>query len=96
MVAEHADDHAELSSRIGIDIGLDTRGELLYLGKLVRILHGFYELEDADVHDIVTGRTSKELYIMDARKHGIKKNRSRVLVRRVEVVSLSRLAGRPQ
>jgi|SRR3954469_20067521 hypothetical protein len=92
MAGDHPDDQGELSSFIGVDIVLDTRGELLYMGKLVRILHGFYELEDADVHDIVTGRTSKELYIMDARKHGIKKNRSRVLVRKVEVVSLSKLA----
>ena len=71
---------------------LDTRGELFYFGKSTKVYENFYELADADVHDVVSGRTSKELYIMDARKHGIKKNRAKVLVRKVEVVSISKLA----
>ena len=43
------DDADELGGCVGQDVVLDTRGELIYLGKLVRILAGFYELEDADV-----------------------------------------------
>jgi hypothetical protein len=82
----------ELESWVNQEVVLDTRGEIIYMGKLVRVLDGFFELVDADVHDVIVGRTSKELYIMDARKFGIKKNRARVLVRRVEVVSLSLLS----
>jgi hypothetical protein len=82
----------ELESWVNQEVVLDTRGEIIYMGKLVRVLDGFFELVDADVHDVIIGRTSKELYIMDARKFGIKKNRQRVLVRRVEVVSLSLLS----
>jgi hypothetical protein len=82
----------ELESWVNQEVVLDTRGEIIYMGKLVRVLDGFFELVDADVHDVIIGRTSKELYIMDARKFGIKKNRARVLVRRVEVVSLSLLS----
>ncbi len=62
------------------------------MGKLVKIMDNFYELTDADVHDTSTGRTSKELYIIDAKKFGVKKNRAHVLVRKVEIVSISRLA----
>jgi hypothetical protein len=82
----------ELEGYLNVEVVLDTRGELLYLGKLSQILDGFYELVDADVHDCYGGRTSKELYIMDAKKYGVKKNRSRVLVRRVEVLSISKLS----
>lgn len=92
MTLSGFDDKNELAAFVGEDVVLDTRGELIYMGRLARILDNFYELEDADVHDVVIGRTSKELYVLDARKHAIKKNRARVFVRKVEVVSLSKLS----
>ena len=82
----------ELEGFLQVEIVLDTRGELIYLGKLTKVSEHFYELADADVHDVVAGRTSKEIYIMDAKKHGVKKNRAHVLVRKREIVSISRLA----
>jgi small nuclear ribonucleoprotein (snRNP)-like protein len=85
-------DATELEGFLNVDVVLDTRGDIIYLGKLNKILDNFYELVDSDVHDVVVGRTSKELYIMDARKHGVKKNRARVYVRKVEIVSISRLS----
>jgi small nuclear ribonucleoprotein (snRNP)-like protein len=85
-------DSNELDGFLNSDVVLDTRGELIYLGKLVKVMDNFYELVDADVHDVVAGRTSKELYIMDARKHGVKKNRARVYVRKVDIVSISLLS----
>ena len=84
-------DAQELEGFLHNDVVLDTRGELIYLGKLVKVMENFYELADADVHDVVEGRTSKELYVMDARKHGVKKNRTRVYVRKAEIVSISML-----
>jgi hypothetical protein len=88
----HSSDANDLEGFLNVDVVLDTRGDIIYLGKLVKILDNFYELADADVHDVVVGRTSKELYILDARKHGVKKNRARVYVRKVEIVSISRLS----
>ncbi len=81
----------ELDGFINKDVVLDTRGAILYLGKLVHVYEHFYELADADVHDVLEGRTAKELYIMEARKHGVKKNRKSVYVRKAEIVSISRL-----
>ena len=49
-------------------------------------------LEDADVHDVIAGRTSKEIYILESAKYGVKKNRHKVHVRKNEVVSLSALS----
>lgn len=81
----------ELAGFLGEDVVLDTRGELLYIGKLKHVGDWFLELVDADVHDLMESRTSKELYVLEAAKYGIKKNRRSVHVRKVEVVSLSKL-----
>lgn len=82
----------EIAPFVGQDVVLDTRGELLYIGRLAKAGDWFLELADADVHDLAASRTTKELYIMDAAKHGVKKNRKLVHVRKIEVVSMSRLS----
>lgn len=89
-MSQYADAH-ELDGFMNREVVLDTRGAILYLGRLVKVLDHFYELADADVHDVLEGRTSKELYVMEARKHGVKKNRKQVYVRKAEIVSISRL-----
>lgn len=81
----------ELSKFVGQDVVLDCRGEIAYLGRLVSVGDWFLELADADVHDMDSSRTSKEIYVMEAAKHGIKKNRYSVHVRKSEVVSISLL-----
>ena len=80
-----------LTDLIDKEVVLDTRGPLLYVGKLVLVNSVFYRLEEADVHDIVEGRASKEIYLIDACKNGVKQNRKSVFVRRTEVVSISLL-----
>jgi hypothetical protein len=80
-----------LSDVFDKDVVLDTRGPLLYIGTLKAIGVCFYTLVDADVHDIADSSTSKEVYIMEAAKHGVRKNRESVLVRKTEIVSLSLL-----
>ena len=80
-----------LAPYMGQLVVLDCRGPIVYVGTLSSVTESFYELKDADVHEMLDGRSSKEIYLMDARKHGVRKNRARVLVRRVEVVSISLL-----
>lgn len=82
---------AEVGHLIGEEVVLDTRGEILYIGRLVAIAEYFYVLKDADVHDLVHGRTSKEIYILESFKYGVKKNRRNVYVRSNEILSLSAL-----
>ncbi|MCH8244092.1 MAG: hypothetical protein IH897_16000 [Planctomycetes bacterium] len=57
----------------------------LALGSLNQIL------EDADVHDLRDTTTTRELYVVEAKRLGIHANRQRVLVRRDEVASLAAL-----
>ena len=81
----------ELAKFVGQEVVLDCRGDIAYLGRLDRIGDWFLELSDADVHDMESSRTTKEIYVMEAAKHGIKKNRTAVHVRKTEVVSISLL-----
>jgi len=82
----------ELAAFVGKEVVLDTRGELLYVGRLEHVGEWFLTLADADVHDLSDSRTRKDVYLIEAARFGIKKNRHQVMVRSREVVSLSTLA----
>lgn len=80
-----------LSSYIGQKVVIDTRADLIYIGTLKVVDRWFYVLTDVDVHDHRESSSTKDVYIIESKKYGIKKNRSEVLVRAAEVVSISRL-----
>ncbi len=80
-----------LKDVIGRVAVIDTDSDLLYVGTLASVDEGFYELTDADVHDSRTTTTTRDVYIINVAKYGVKKNRDRVRVRRERVVSLSTL-----
>jgi esterase/lipase superfamily enzyme len=84
-------DESTLDTLIGKPVVLDTAGPLLYIGTLERLDREGYWLTDADVHDRHDGHASKELYVLEAKLHGVRPNRKRVFVMRAEVVSLSLL-----
>ncbi len=85
-------ERTELADFLEQEVVLDTRGELLYVGRLTAIGDAFYTLSDADVHDLTDSNTSKEVYIMETAKHGVRTNRSSVHVRKAQVISLSKLS----
>ena len=76
---------------VGRQVVVDTDSHHLYLGKLQSVDEAILELTEADVHDSQTTTTPRDLYIINAIKFGIKKNRERVLVRMARVLSLSAL-----
>ncbi len=80
-----------LDEFIGNDVVVDTSTPILYLGKLESVDDFFITLVDCDVHDVNEGASTKELYCIEAKKHGIKMNRKRVKVRKGVVVSISLL-----
>jgi small nuclear ribonucleoprotein (snRNP)-like protein len=80
-----------LDEFIGNDVVVDTSTPILYLGKLESVDDFFLTLVDCDVHDVNEGASTKELYCIEAKKHGIKMNRKRVKVRKGVVVSISLL-----
>ncbi len=77
---------------IGSEVVVDVASQYVYLGKLAGQEARYIVLEQADVHDLRDTSTTRELYVVDSRRFGIRANRERVLVRIGEIVSLSALA----
>lgn len=71
---------------------VDTDSSFVYLGTLAEVNERFVVLKEADAHDSRETPTTKEKYVMDAKRFGIKANRKEVAVRIDKVVSLTLLA----
>jgi hypothetical protein len=82
---------AMLDELLNCKVVLDLSSTYVCLGKFVRYDEHFVELKNADIHDLRDTETTRELYIADSVATGIKRNRKRLLVRRSEVVAISRL-----
>lgn len=80
-----------LAPLMGRVVVLDVSSPYIYLGTLAGQDHRYLILELADVHDLRDTNTTRELYVLEARRHGVHHNRKRVLVRREDVVSVSAL-----
>lgn len=76
---------------VGSVVVLDTSTPYLYLGTLKEWEEHYLVLADADVHDTSEGHCGKDLYILEARRNGVQKNRREVTVRRSLVVSISKI-----
>jgi len=77
----------------GKDVVVDTNSRFVYIGRLASANEQFLELRDVDVHDCGDSNTPKEIYVIDARKYGIKRNRESVFVMARQVISISPLEG---
>ena len=76
---------------VGREVILDVSSPYVYVGTFKGCLPHCVVLEDADVHDLRDTSTTRELYVLDAKRHGVNHNRKRVLVRLDEIVSISAL-----
>ncbi|MCK5579150.1 MAG: hypothetical protein KAI63_06475 [Planctomycetes bacterium] len=76
---------------IGQNVVVDTNSSYVYLGKLVDATEHSITLSDVDIHDHQESSSTKEQYIINTKKSGIKKNRQHVVVRTSFIVSLSNL-----
>lgn len=83
---------SSLEDLVGCDVVLDTAGPIVYLGKLTRIDEQGFWLEDADLHNTSEGHATREQYITEAAKDGIRVNRRWICVLRHTVISISALA----
>jgi len=76
---------------LGQVVVVDTSSNFVYIGTLARVIEHFVELKDADAHDRGEGLSTKEQYVMEAKRFGVKPNRKEVSVRKTAIVSLSKL-----
>jgi hypothetical protein len=81
-----------LREMIGQEVVVDVASPYVFLGTLIGEDRHYLILDDADAHDLRDTNTSRELYIVETRRLGIRSNRKRVWVRLSEVVSISALA----
>lgn len=77
---------------IGHNVVLDLNSRFVCLGVLVGADREHYVLDQADMHDLRDTATNREMYVLNARKYGIRVNRARVYVRQAEVVAISALS----
>lgn len=80
-----------LDEFLGQRVVIDLVSPYVCLGKLVSYDEYFLDVRNADLHDLRDTETTRENYIADSIATGIKRNRKRVLIRRSEVVAVSRL-----
>lgn len=71
---------------------VDLRSSYVCLGTLSSIDDQYLEMIDADLHDFRDSTASREVYVYDSVRLGIRRNRSRVLLRYDEVVAITRFA----
>lgn len=76
---------------VGKVVVVDTDSRFVYLGTLTRIDSEFLVMKDVDAHDRRESPSTKEQYIMDTKKFGVKANRKEISVRKALVISLSKL-----
>jgi small nuclear ribonucleoprotein (snRNP)-like protein len=80
-----------LEEMIGQKIVVDLRSEYVCLGTLVRVDDHFLELKNADLHDLRDTDTTREIYVIESRDTGIKRNRRRMLLVRTDIVAIALL-----
>jgi len=87
-IPDFINSHAELW---GQQVVLDMAAPYVFVGQLAGEDSQYLILEDADAHDLRDTSTTRDLYVLDCRRHGIQANRKRVFVQKSQVVSLSKL-----
>ncbi len=80
-----------MNELIGKVVVVDLRSSYVCLGTLVACDELFLELRDADLHDFRDSPATREIYVYDSARIGIRRNRERVLIRQDDVVALTRL-----
>lgn len=76
---------------IGKQVVVDVESPFVYLGRLHAINEKTLVLKAADVHDMRDSTTTREVYVREARVHGVQPNRKTVYIRLEKVVSISPL-----
>ena len=91
MTAGKKSEAEGLKEFVGENVVVDTSTPIIYIGKLESVDDFFLTLVSCDVHDTNEGASTKELYCIEAKRHGVKQNRARVKVRKALVASISLL-----
>jgi small nuclear ribonucleoprotein (snRNP)-like protein len=81
-----------LTALLGQVVVVDLKSSYVCLGTLAGSDEQFIEILDADLHDFRDSTATREIYVYDSVRFGIRRNRSRVLIRQDDVVAITRFA----
>ncbi len=81
----------ELQSLVDEQVVVDVKHSHIYIGTLVAVGPESLVLRDCDVHFFGDSSTTSELYLVDAKKTGVRPNRRIVYVMLKEVLSVALL-----
>jgi small nuclear ribonucleoprotein (snRNP)-like protein len=81
-----------IAALVGQEVVVDLRNGFVCIGMLSAADPTVLQLADADFHDLRDTQTSRENYIVDSKRTGIKANRKRTLLMLAEVVAITRVA----
>lgn len=70
---------------------VDTDSSYIYIGYITGKESDYIIMSDVDVHDIKEGSSTKEQYIIMAKKIGVKPNRKKVYILKDKILSISLL-----
>jgi hypothetical protein len=88
-IAERSEDW--LRRYVGSDVVIDLTEFYLLIGSLVEVGPDHLTLVDADLHDHREGNSTKDIYLIETRKFGIRINRRRVDIPRRHLIAISKL-----
>lgn len=71
---------------------IDAISPFVFAGTLIGGDQRYLILADADVHDLRDSKTTRDEYVVELRRYGIRPNRTRVHISRDQIVSLALLS----
>ena len=85
------DAKSTLESLLGNQVVVDVKAPYVYVGILHVVGADALVLADADVHPCEDSQSTREFYVLETKKNGVRANRRMVHVMRSQIVSISRL-----
>lgn len=76
---------------LGTEVVVDLVSPYVCIGRLDAIDDSWLVIADADLHDFRDSTATREVYVYDSARLGIRRNRSKAWVSRREVVAITRL-----
>ena len=77
---------------IGQVVVIDLRSTYVCLGTLAGGDEQVLEILAADFHDFRDSAATREIYVYDSVRYGIRRNRARILIRQDDIVAITRFA----
>jgi small nuclear ribonucleoprotein (snRNP)-like protein len=81
-----------LKPMLGQIVVVDLKSSYVCLGTLVGCDEYYLELRDADLHDFRDSTATREVYVYDSVRFGIRRNRARALIRQDDIVAITPFA----